>query len=68
MLKAGLKLKLKCPNCGGVCYQDTDGYEDYFTCIYCAREYNGDLTSRRMTPEQLKARYGIEYSSEGGLE
>ena len=67
MLKAGLKLKLRCPNCGGACYRDTDKYEDYFICISCAREYNRDLTPRRMTIEQLKSRYGIEYSSEGGL-
>ena len=55
----GLKLKPKCPNCGGFMYYDNDIAENYLVCACCAREYNLDMTSRRMTPQELKNLTGI---------
>ena len=65
MLKVGLKLLPSCPNCQGLLYVNDDGYEKYLTCLGCSREYNEDLTSKRMTPYQLESRYGIKFSEQG---
>ena len=61
----GLKLKPSCPNCHGLLYVNDDGYEKYLTCFGCAREYNKDLTPRRMTIKELKSRHGIKFTEQG---
>ena len=49
----------KCPNCSGLLYPENDMYENYLLCILCSREYNLDMTSRRMTPAELEKKTGI---------
>ena len=49
MFITGLKSEIrypKCPHCGGLFHLDNDGYEDYFTCIMCARQFSIDLNHR----------------------
>ncbi len=43
-----------CPHCGGRLYPEDDGYEDYLVCLYCAREFDFNLTPKRMTPSELR--------------
>ena len=49
----------KCHRCGGVLYSNSDGYADYYTCSACSREFNMDMSSRRMTTDEFKKRLGI---------
>ena len=49
----------KCPNCSGLLYPENDMYENYLLCIMCSREYNLDMTSKRMTPAELEKKTGI---------
>ncbi len=42
---------LSCPHCGGVLIQDFDGYDNYLTCLMCAREFDLNMCPRRMTKE-----------------
>ncbi len=44
----------RCPHCGGILNTENDGYENYFTCLICAREFDLDLKPRRMTIENFK--------------
>jgi acetyl-CoA carboxylase beta subunit len=55
----GLKLDPKCPRCGGVMYCETDTYEEYLTCTHCAREFNINMSERRMSTKQFRKRFGI---------
>ncbi len=48
-----------CPHCGGLLSLENDGYEYYLDCCGCAREFDFDMNSRRMTTEELKRRMGI---------
>ena len=50
---------MKCPNCGGFFSLENDTTEDYLLCGICAREFDMELRRRRMTPQELEARYGI---------
>ena len=50
----------KCPHCGGILSQDYDGYEQYLVCVMCAREYDTEGESLRMTPKELTERKGIK--------
>ena len=46
----GKKLKQKypdCPRCGGLLSLDIDGYEDFLTCIMCARQFELDLNPKK---------------------
>ena len=38
-----------CPRCGGRLIVDWDGYNKYYTCIYCAREYDLELKPIRIS-------------------
>ena len=49
----------KCPYCGSFLCLEYDGYDDYYTCIVCARQWDLDGKSRRMTPKELEKREGI---------
>lgn len=60
MFTTGRKSEPKCPNCGGILYLDNDGYEEYFTCVGCAREWNKDLSARRITVKEFETRFGIK--------
>ena len=51
---------LRCPRCGGVLLVEDDGYELYLNCMGCAREYNQNLTPRRMTIKQLTVNRNIK--------
>jgi DNA-directed RNA polymerase subunit M/transcription elongation factor TFIIS len=48
-----------CPRCGGVLAKEHDGFETYYNCLGCAREFDTDLQARRMNPKELKNRHGI---------
>ena len=52
-----------CPRCGGVLYIDNDGYEDFFNCMDCSREFDLDMIPRRMSTIELKTRKGIKLTS-----
>jgi DNA-directed RNA polymerase subunit M/transcription elongation factor TFIIS len=56
----GMKLNKKCPNCKGTLYQDTDGQEEYFVCLMCAREFDLDMRPKRMNVSELYTRYRIK--------
>ena len=50
----------RCPHCGSILYIDYDGYEDYLACFGCAREFDFNITPRRMAPDELYNRFGIK--------
>ncbi len=60
MFTTGLTSRPRCPNCGHTLYRDNATTENYLTCLMCAREFDVELNSRRMTPYELHKRYGIK--------
>ncbi len=64
MFQTGLELRPECPNCGGLLHNNNDGYEGYLTCLSCAREFNLDMTLKRMTPAELYDRKGIKLTNQ----
>ena len=52
----------RCPHCGGFLDVDNDGSEDYLTCCGCAKSFNLNRESMRMTPAELFKRIGIKLS------
>ena len=56
----------RCLNCGGAVCLDYDGFEEYYTCINCSRQFGLDMKPRRMTPIELKSRYGIKLTEKAG--
>lgn len=57
----------RCPHCGSVLLPEYDGYEDYQTCMMCAREYDLDGKPRRMPQVEFKQRYGIRLTKSKAL-
>ena len=50
----------KCPHCGSILRLENDGYENYLACFGCAREFDFNITPRRITPDELYNRLGIK--------
>ena len=38
----------RCPRCGGLLQLGNDGYEDYLTCLMCARQFELNLTPKKI--------------------
>lgn len=64
MFKTGIQSRVRCPNCGSACYFNNDLYENYYTCISCAKEFDMDMKPRRLTAEGLKRKTGIGLTSQ----
>ena len=58
----GLRLDKKCPNCGGMVWGESDGYENYYTCVHCAKQFDLQMKSRSMTPQRLFETAGVGLS------
>lgn len=56
----------KCSHCGGLLNRDYDGYEKYFVCLTCSREYDLKGNVRRMSPKECEERFGIKYAHKVG--
>ena len=50
----------RCPRCSGILSLEADGYERYYNCLSCAREFDFNMIPRRMMPAELKDRTGID--------
>lgn len=50
-----------CPNCGQRLFKASDEHDNYLTCPACVREYNYDLSPRRMTINELTERTGVTF-------
>jgi len=45
---------LRCPNCGSLKLDPSnDGYEDFYTCGICSRQFDKDLNPLRKTIERF---------------
>lgn len=55
-----------CPRCNGVLVRQITPNDEILTCLICSREYNIDMTPRRMTVKEMQQRYNIRWNEKQG--